>query len=236
MVNISEEKINNFLKQCENIEYYFMLDKDYNKFIVATDNKQDIDNLTSMLGLIPHIFKISSEKQNKIIEAVCSVASILVQQQQQINELKELVMYVALNKISVTALNNMLEAEEKYANKGMDVGAREISMKVNVESSVDKKEIRNVEEQNHSLNESEEHIRGGLSGLLSILGSLEVEKDSKYKNVYDYTKKINTKSNLDLDRKFAGELTAKLGEIKGDPLIKAQAAQIRAEAKNKSKE
>lgn len=234
MINISEEKIYKSLKQCEEIDYYYMLNKDYNKFMVATDNKQDIENLTNMLGLLPHILKLSSEKQNKIIEAIYSVASILVQQ--QINELKELVMYVALNKISVTALNDMLEAEEKYANKGMDVGAREISMKVNVESSIDKKEIRSIEEQSHSLNESEEHIRGSLGGLLAILGSLEVEKNSKYKNVYDYTKKINTKSNLDLDRKFAGELTAKLGEIKGDPLIKAQAVKIRNEAKNRSKE
>ena len=66
--------------------------------------------------------------------------------------------------------------------------------------------------------------------MLSILGSLDAESAKKNKELNDYTKQSNSESDYSLSNKFKGELNAQVGAISGDPMIKARAKKIKAEA------
>ncbi len=109
----------------------------------------------------------------KLSDIVIGLVGIIIQQQQEMIELKNLVKNAILNKTTVTVQDNFNQQIEKLVDKNRDIENAEIQAKIHAEIDNHSIEDYSFVEHNKEFNYHSKQVSGGLKGLLSILASLE---------------------------------------------------------------
>ena len=176
---------------------------------LEANSSQNHDDYITMLNYLPNLMNDTE----KLSDIVISLVGIIIQQQQEMIELKNLVKNAILNKTTVTVQDNFNQQIEKLVDKNRDIENAEIQAEIHAEIDNQSEEDYSFEEHNKEFNYHSKQVSGGLKGLLSILASLEFSSQSEDAYLNDSMKKMDEKINTSQKSKFEGKLIAKIGKI-----------------------
>jgi hypothetical protein len=180
------------------------------------------DQSSDIADLFMHLPDIIRDHLS-MMECVHKLATIVVQQQIQIDTLLAQIDAVKTAAITVKIQDSMNSIVDKLTESGRDVTNPKVI--VNIEGSADYKSERSVSKETSGADNETTmtNVTGEIKGLLDVLAGVNFGYKNETSKATQHLSKLVSQKNLSETRSFKGRLQWKFESVSGDPRVKAEA-------------